>query len=192
MSARFRQALKQHSKAVLNGSMLCVDPASGGSSQPGWAYYLGGELQESGVLQLCSGTIQDRLVDLSHKLGYSQFKWHAPELLVVEELRGRMVHRYLHWSVGVIVSQLDPEALLEIPVAVWKESAKANPDYEKSDEADARAFGEACVTYCRTAGVGGGMGASSSTPAVPRRKRSDRTTTRRSSRVRHPNNRKLR
>jgi len=67
--------------------------------------------------------------------------------LVVERIRGRLAHCYLVWSVGMLVSQLGANELLEIPVTVWKKHA--GKDHKKSDEADAIAIGECAIALAK-------------------------------------------
>lgn len=190
-AVKFCRDILRHKNAVLEGTVLCLDPASGGTSQPGWAYISGGELVASGSLALCKGDITDRLVDLLEKLSYPLFKYGSPDLLVIEELRGRMVHPYLHWSAGVTVVAVNAEAVLEIPITCWKAFAAADPNYAKGDEADARAFAHACIGLARgeplpyrSRAVGKRMGRTDRAPAAKGRARAKRATAAGTSRVR--------
>ncbi len=148
-AVKFVKDVRRLASTFLTGTVVYIDPASGGSSQPGWAYSEGGVLLASGVLKIGKDHITNRLVDLYDQLSYPLFKYGAPDLLVVEELRGRMVHPFLHWSVGVTVVALTAEAVLEIPITCWKAFAEADADYTKGDEADARAFAHTCLALAR-------------------------------------------
>lgn len=189
-AVKFKRDVQRYKQAFLAGTVLYIDPASGGTSQPGWAYTEGGVLIDSGVLQLVKSDIATRLLDLFAQLSYPQFKYGAPDLLVIEELRGRMVHPYLHWSAGVSVTAIDAEAVLEIPIVCWKAFAAADPEYTKSDEEDARAFAHTCLALARgerpPERVAGRVGSSHRAAAAARRKRTKRKSTTRTSRVRAP------
>lgn len=131
--------------------MLAVDPASGGTSDPGFAYAVGGRIVESGIIPLDRGRrVEHRLRQLY--LALFQLYAGKVDILVVERLRGRMVPAQLTWSVGVIMAATcvvdlrdDGSGLpakqpvaLELPISTWKRYAKADPDYTKTDENDAR------------------------------------------------------
>jgi hypothetical protein len=146
--ATFYKRVKQHADLLANGRVLCIDPATGSTSQPGWALYVGGRCVRSGVLNLPGrAPVADRLRALRTQL--QALDPGALDVLVLEELRGSMVHAHLHWAAGVVAEALHAEVLLEIPIPVWKAVAAADPRYTKGDEADARAFGEALVALAR-------------------------------------------
>lgn len=162
VSAATAAQLRKHSEAVLGGRVVCIDPATGSTSQPGYAVLEHGELVRSGVLKIDRRLgIARRLKALADQLLDEGLA--LPELLVVERLRGRMVHPHLHWAVGVIVATLDPEAIIELPIPLWKAVARADTTYAKSDEADACAFGQTVIYLVR------GLDPTGSAPQVPRR-----------------------
>lgn len=130
----------RHAQAINNGLLLAIDPASGGTSQPGWAAWRNGKLLRSGTIDLPrKALIQERLNALFHTVEQSQ-----PDVLVIERIRGSMAHEHLHWAVGVCVGATCAPVLIEMPVSTWK--AHAGPDHIKSDENDAIAIGN-CLLH---------------------------------------------
>ena len=111
---------------------------------PGWAAYRAGKLLQSGTLGIGGGTIQERLNAL-----YKLLEQTAPDVVVIECIRGARVHHHLHWSVGVSVAATNPMLVLECPVPVWKKHVGKN--HVKSDEADALAIGDVTMAIARTA-----------------------------------------
>jgi hypothetical protein len=124
---------------LLNGGVLALDPASGGTSLPGWAYALAGEEKASGVLEIYGGGIQHRLRKLA-LLVQELTKDLQVDVLCVEMLP-RRVHHYVMWSVGAFLGALRGEVeVLEVPIKDWKETVRENSTYSKGDEQDARAI----------------------------------------------------
>lgn len=134
-------------REALEGILLAIDPASGGTSQPGWAVFKQGGLKASGELAL-EGNIVERLSDLLVQLNELMIEYEVTAL-VVEQLP-RRVHHYVMWSVGVTIAAA-PEVLpfAEIPISAWKEIAREQSDYVKGDAADARCIGQAVVSAAR-------------------------------------------
>lgn len=111
---------------------------------PGWALYDAGEFLASGTIPLSKKRpVQYRLSELLGILA-AGFQNPLPDVVVIEEIRGRMAHHYLLWSIGVTVSAFPEAELLEIPVSFWK--CCVPEGYEKNDEDDARYMGEAVIT----------------------------------------------
>lgn len=130
---------RKYALTILGGTVLALDPASGGTSDPGWAVYHRGVLLESGTLGLAGGRVQYRLKDL-----YCQLSAYECDVMVVEQLRGSgRTHIYLLWSVGVAVAATCPKLLLEMPVSCWKKHA--GKAHVKSDENDAKAIGDTLI-----------------------------------------------
>jgi hypothetical protein len=179
----YAKVLRHADKA--RGKLLCVDPATGATSNPGWALFQDGKLVDSGEVTGLHGETPDRLFQLFWRL-HDDGRFNNLNMLVVEQLRGKMVAAQLHWSVGVILAALPAEVVCEIPIAVWKSVAAADPNYAKGDEADARTFGVA------TLAVAAGDAGTRSTRIATRRKRSRRSPAKRSRRVRHTSNRRRR
>lgn len=131
-------AARRHGAAILSGTVLAIDPASGGTSDPGWALYHRGELIGSGVVPLGMDRVQHRLRDL-----YLVLREFEADVVVVERIRGARAHPYLLWSVGVAVAATATKVLLELPVSCWKKHV--GKDHIKGDEADAIAIGATLI-----------------------------------------------
>lgn len=140
MARSLTDEVRRHAQAILEGTVLAVDPASGGTSLPGWAAYRKGKFLSSGTVPINPrDPIQDRL-----RVLYDQLLPTDPDVLVIERIRGSMAHEYLRWSCGVIVASCRPVILLECPTSTWR--SYAGKDHVKSDENDARAIGD-CVLH---------------------------------------------
>ena len=142
-----------HKEKVLTGMVLAIDPSSGSynrktreQSHLGYALFKAGELVDSGIIAMDgkNKTIWERLRDL-HDCLSSEFE--APDVLVIEKLRGAFAHDYLKWSVGVIGTAIRAPVTLEMNISTWK--SRAGKDYVKSDEADAIWIGRALLKICR-------------------------------------------
>lgn len=182
MGRRFRDAdfvrqVREHRDVLLAGRFVCVDPATGATSAVGWAEFVAGKFRRGGAIQPPKGLglvarmrwIMERLIELDLV---------GVDVVILERLRGRMVHPHLHWATGVLLVALAPETYLEIPIQTWKAAVAADPDYAKGDAADARAFGTAAVNLAR------GLDPSGRPVAIVGRKRPDRNRATRTSRVR--------
>lgn len=144
---KFRATVTRLIEPLLNGRIVAIDPASGSSSMPGWALFESGQLIASGTIELKkSATVQQRLNALFHAL--SQGVGHPPpDLVVMEEIRGRMAHAYLLWACGVSASAFPDSKLIELPISFWK--AIVPTGYEKDDETDAAYIGLAAITLAK-------------------------------------------
>lgn len=132
---------KKARTAITSGKMLAVDPASGSSSQAGWALYETGKLVEAGVVEVSKGKcIGDRLQETYEALCEDEV-----DVLAIERIRGRMAHQYLHWAVGTIVAAVPYKHLVEVPIPVWRAYAKASGRWDKADDQDAIMIGEVCI-----------------------------------------------
>jgi hypothetical protein len=173
--------VRKHAAKVLEGRMLCVDPATGATSDPGWALFEAGVKVASGTVSGLRGETPVRLQQLFWQL-HGDARFHPLDILVVEQLRGGMVAAQLHWSTGVIVAALPAEVMCEIPIKVWRAVAKADPTWTKGDEADACAFGAAMVA------VASGLDRVDGARDVPRGQRSKRKTAGRARGAGRPSN----
>ena len=145
-SAAFHHEVAKVSRQVKAGKLLAIDPSSGGwdpktrtQSTPGYALWEAGKFIESGTIELCRGNACARLADL-----YACLTREFPDVdvLVLEKLRGRMVHHVLHWAVGATVAAVPAPILIEVPIVFWKALAKTKPNYVKADDSDAELMGE--------------------------------------------------
>jgi hypothetical protein len=125
--------------------MLAIDPASGGSSLPGWALYESGRFVSGGVIDLRSrDPINVRLQVLMQRL---KLDFKDIDMLALEKIRGRQSHEYLKWSVGVTLASCDTPHYVEVPAAIWRAIRPEN--YVKTDAADAALIGRAVVLLAR-------------------------------------------
>jgi len=133
---KFAAKLAKYKDTFEQGLVLYIDPASGASSPLGWALSDKGQLIASGTV----GTGQQnntptRLAKLATLLSES-FLDPKPDLVIIEEIRGRMAHHVLTWAVGVIMVIFCDSPILEMPITLWKKHRW--DDYEKTDENDAK------------------------------------------------------
>lgn len=145
--ATLKKQLTPHVDLVLEGRLLAVDPSSGGSSDPGYAYYVGGELQDSGTVEVDGRKKVERRLRQIYLALFERFAGRV-DILVVEKIRGARAPAQLQWSVGVIMAaccvvddQGQRPAAIELPISTWKRYAKQIDEYEKGDEADAIVIG---------------------------------------------------
>jgi len=132
---------------LLTGRVVAIDPASGSTSMPGWALFQEGALVAKGVVQLnpklpVQGRLNALFFALSEGIGHP-----PPDVIIIEEIRGRMAHVFLTWACGVIVSAFSESELLELPIGFWK--AVIPEGYEKSDEEDAMHIGLAAIELAK-------------------------------------------
>ena len=137
-----RSQVQRFADSILRGTVLAIDPASGGTSLPGWAAYRGGQFLKGGTLPISGGVIQDRLRAL-----YDALQVTDPDVLVIERIRGGNAHEYLHWAVGVTIAATKPLILIEMPVSTWKKHA--GKLHKKSDAADAKAIGDCLLDMAK-------------------------------------------
>ena len=144
----YETAIKANADLILDGWLVCVDQATGlGDSDPGYASFYKGELQESGTLQVSAKGLPEALRQIQEQL--TERGLNECDFLVVEAHRGRLVHPHLHYSSGAILAGVECWAWTKIPVQHWKKTARANPDYKKGDENDAIEFGRTVVGDAR-------------------------------------------
>lgn len=141
-----------HVSPLKKGSVLAIDPSSGSySSQPGYAIYKDGVLEDSGIVEIHSGDhISNRLHRLSKCL---RDEFAQPDILVTENIPPFMAEKgsspfstrnviSLHQSVGVIMSVWDVPVITVSP-RTWRSYI---PDkYIKHDEHDAIMIGWAAL-----------------------------------------------
>jgi hypothetical protein len=147
------RAVRKHAKLITTGHVLAIDPSVGSKdSQPGYSYWIAGELEDSGLIHLGSaatGSIPQRLHRLRTTL---EAEW-APDILVVERIvinikaaksyHGPAVLK-MNQAIGACMSQWGVPTIEVSPMS-WKATAKRWGRYEKSDENDAIALGMCVV-----------------------------------------------
>jgi hypothetical protein len=145
-----------HVDKIKNGSVLAIDPSSGSySSQPGYAIYKNGQLDDSGIVEIHSG---DHISNRLHRLAKAlKEEFDEPALLITENIPPFMAEKgtspfatrnviSLHQSVGVIMSVWDVPVITVSP-RTWRSFI---PDgYMKDDEHDAIMIGWAAVQYAK-------------------------------------------
>lgn len=144
MSSDIQAQARRHAHVIRHGTLLAIDPASGGTSRAGWAAFKDGKLVDSGTLEVEPGPVQQRLRQLYELLAETD-----PDVLVIERIRGSRAHVFLHWAVGVSIAACCPMTLLEMPVSSWKKHA--GPTHRKGDREDAVAIGRALLAMVEDA-----------------------------------------
>lgn len=132
-------AIRPHVNAILNGTILSIDPSSGSKeSMPGYSIFKAGVFYDSGVIRLeHRQSLAGRLYDLREAL---QRDFTCPDVLVVENIApfigGNTTRSILslHKAVGVTVSCFDCP-LMEVAPISWRRFIPEN--YRKTDECDA-------------------------------------------------------
>jgi hypothetical protein len=143
----FRRAVAKHSSLILSGTLLAIDPASGKSSMPGYALFVGGQLKEHGTIEITPSKAPEvRLLELYECLR-EDFK--GIDVLAVEQLRGNRVQPVVHASVWFTRAAIMAGAVIEVPISYWKALAKVSEGYEKSDDLDAAMIGGTVVEVAR-------------------------------------------
>jgi hypothetical protein len=127
----------QYAKEIVYGTMLAIDP---GSTRPGYAVFHAGTCTHSAAIDLPKGSIFERIQALAQEM--SKITPVPPDVVVIEELRGSMVHQSLSWAVGVHIAGAGTPNIVELPIWAWKAQAKLKPTYFKDDVQDAIVIGE--------------------------------------------------
>ena len=137
--------------AALEGSMLVIDPSSGGTSKrgekscAGWATFFEGKLIGSGILEYPSEKVVFKRLKTLRRYVTDFFDGDLYELFVLEDIRGYRAQQSLIQSCGVYITSIDFEEFFQINVKTWKSIAKQWVGYVKSDENDAVYMGYAAV-----------------------------------------------
>jgi len=102
---------------IFGGCMVVIDPASGSSSNPGYAIFSGGKLKSSGDVDVDKRLrVNERLQVIYDHLSKLTKN---PDILLIEKLRGRMAPASLMFSVGTAMSAVRSPICIEVPVCVW-------------------------------------------------------------------------
>jgi hypothetical protein len=141
--------------------VLTIDPASGGSSQPGYAVTSGGILLEYGIITLPKGSlIHHRLNKLRLAVDKLVAQYGAFDVLILEKIavafggqkgRGGIVTQgvvHLHWSCGVVLSAYPWPVVIQVTPQTWHAWVRKQMDeklYKKTDANDALVL--TCVTF---------------------------------------------
>lgn len=146
----FYKQVRDHRERILNGTVVAVDPSSGGSSLPGFSIYRAGELITSGEIKLSEKKlpIYERLQILHDRV--TKLTSEVPDVFGLEMIRGQgFSSQQLIWSVGVTIAAARTPNCIEVPMHAWKAVAKVTPGYFKGDAQDAEMIGLALVLIAR-------------------------------------------
>lgn len=150
---------QRQTEELLKGVLIALDPATGESSNPGYAVFWGGEFQEKGIINLDKKQpIARRMARLLYVL---QTRFPVPDCVLIEKIPNSLYipgkgatqpkgWQYLHWCCGVMASAYDTADVLEVPPQSWKRNIKTRfPSYVKTDANDALAIGASILCrYC--------------------------------------------
>lgn len=141
----FYKTIKKQAKVITTGVVVAIDPASGSGSYPGFAVFVEGKLVRSGTVTCDSKLpVNQRLHILYDRINSLE---EAPDVLVIEQIRGHMSHAYLKFAVGMAMTAVRAPVCIEMPINVWK--AYVGKTHNKSDENDAIALGETLIALAR-------------------------------------------
>lgn len=151
----WERAVARYAERVLTTTVLSVDPSSSSrGSQPGYALFRGGVLQEAGVLDIPPG------LPLNQKLGRLvqdlQSGFTGVDILILEYISPFFAKQRSHMSLqracGAIMGAVPADICLECPPQTWHLLAPEN--YVKTDMNDAILMGTATfVTASKLLGL---------------------------------------
>jgi hypothetical protein len=133
------------------GNVLSIDPSIGStSSSPGWAYYQGGQLIDSGIIH--TGGSHLELWQRARRLGDSLralCNEYKVDVLVYEDIPATSGFNQnaissLLKAVGVVLSSTTSSHVLGIHPASWKNYVR--PEYKKGDKEDAIEIGWVAIS----------------------------------------------
>ena len=137
-------------RAALKGTMLAIDPTSGGTSKAGeksvagYAIFVEGKLHRSGTIEYPEEKVVFKRLKNVFKELKSKFTT-SFDLLVLEDIRGWKAQQSLIQSCGVYIVGLDYNEFLQLNISTWKAVAKHWGGYFKDDEQDAIYMGYAAI-----------------------------------------------
>ena len=130
----------KHRRIILEGTMVSVDPATGNTSDLGWAYFEATKLKGSGTIKLPSNkSTIERLRILVQKL-WDKFE-EPVDILAIEKIRSS--HTSLRWAVAVTFIGIDSQYTFEVHPRTWHRFVPKG--YVKSDKKDAENIGWALI-----------------------------------------------
>jgi hypothetical protein len=135
---------KKHRDLILKGNVLAIDPATGSSSKPGFAFFRNGKLVNSGVLDL------DKKKDIFGRLGdlydilYDQYNG-VIDVLAIEKIRSS--HNSLRWAEIVSIMAVRATVTIEVSPITWHQNVSKK--YKKSDEQDSIEIGIALIKIAK-------------------------------------------
>ena len=148
----------QFSKYILEGKFLAIDPSSGKTGNAGWALFEKGKLHSSGILDIYSDSSRERR--LKSILECMQKEFEPVDLLVLENIEGRMAPKILIQACGVIIAGTPSDRYFEMNIITWQSIAmklggwkktnkngvvRGDPKGNEGDEYDAQYIGFASI-----------------------------------------------
>ena len=140
-------------KLALNGTMLCIDPSSGGVTKggqkgvSGWALFEAGELKESGTIGFEGSKLTfERVKEVGKKFSHIFDK---VDILVIEEIKGAKAQKSLIQACGAIIAAVEWDSVFEINVRTWQSIANKLGGWIKTDEDDAIYLGYAALAIAK-------------------------------------------
>ena len=136
------------------GSVLSIDPSIGAtSSAPGWAYYQGGQLIDSGIIH--TGGSHLELWQRARRLGDSLralCNEYKIDVLIYEDIPATSGFNQnaiasLLKAVGVVLCSTTSSHVLGIHPASWKNYVR--PEYQKGDKEDAIEIGWVAISLAQ-------------------------------------------
>jgi hypothetical protein len=147
---------------VLSGSLLAIDPSCvSSSSNPGWALYIGGELDSSGEIDsIHPRQTLERRLQLLGKVIREEFD--EPDVFAIEHIQmgGRINMQSTIRATGAIIGNIECENVISISPLAWqafiqkrihlngKNDVMKYKEYKalhKSDKLDAEMIGLAII-----------------------------------------------
>ena len=145
---KIAQEILKSQKEILTGTMLSIDP---GSTSPGWALWMSGNLVTSGVIKTKSThKIAERLATIHEFIeGLPQADFLAIEKIGMIRGGGKaQAHRYLFWSLGAITAASRTKKIVEIPQNMWFKFR--GREYTKGDEEDSILIGRTALEVAKS------------------------------------------
>lgn len=142
---------------LTQGVVFSVDPSIGSkSSQPGYAVWKAGELEDSGIIRLGCSKEASVPARLHHLRMCLEDQFEKPDVVVVERIVSNpKAMNYnnttavkLNQAIGVVMAQWEVP-VIEVSPTSWKSVAKSLDWYEKTDVNDAIVIGLCCIQKAR-------------------------------------------
>lgn len=142
----FEKHVAKYAERVLTTTLLAIDPSSSSrGSQPGYAFFRGGVMQEAGVFEIPPGMALNRKL---HRLVTDlRSSFTEVDVLVLEYISPFFANRgfnksnmSLQRACGAVQGAVESEICIEVPPMTWHQYKPEG--YEKSDMGDAILQGE--------------------------------------------------
>ena len=127
-----RSRSRQYRKYILEGTFLAIDPSSGKSSAAGWALFKEGKLYSSGTVEICSIAAKEMRLRAIMECVQADFK--PVDLLVIENIEGRMAPKILIQAAGVYIASIQSKAYFEMNIRTWQSIAEKLGGWKKTNK----------------------------------------------------------